>query len=70
MRKDLLLEIAEAVEKAQSQIRKAHETWNFVNNNGGNVLVDDPEIQRPQWQLVKDVLDGKLPLSTLSSDCE
>lgn len=28
MGEDLLVEIAETVEKAQHQIRKAHETWN------------------------------------------
>lgn len=43
---------------------------NFVNNHGGNSQLQSPVIERPNWQKIKDVIDGKLPLSTLSSDCD
>jgi len=42
---------------------------NFVKNNGGNAAISTPEILRPDWSVVKDVIDGKKPLSTLSKDC-
>jgi len=42
---------------------------NFVKNNGGNAVISTPEILRPDWSVVKDVIDGKKPLSTLSKDC-
>ncbi len=41
----------------------------FVNNHGGNAQVAEQAIQRPNWQQIKDVIDGKEPLSSLSSDC-
>lgn len=41
----------------------------FVNTNGGNSTVSTSQIYRPDWQLVKDVLDGQAPLSALSTDC-
>lgn len=43
---------------------------NFVNQNGGQAAVALKEIQRPDWQLIKDVIDGRTPLSSLSSDCK
>jgi len=43
---------------------------NFVNEYQGQATVIAPEIKRPDWQLIKDVLDGKKPLSTLSTDCK
>lgn len=43
---------------------------NFVNKNGGNAGVANQEIHRPDWSLVKDVIDGKKPLSSLSTDCK
>lgn len=56
--------IADALwESFQSKIE------NFVNTNGGNSTVSDPQIYRPDWQQVKDVLEGRAPLSTLSRDC-
>lgn len=42
----------------------------YVNDNGGNASRAFMEIERPDWQKVRDVLDGKAPLSTLSTDCE
>ncbi|KFC34147.1 hypothetical protein HZQ67_05415 [Elizabethkingia anophelis] len=41
----------------------------FVNSHQGSSVVAKQEIQRPDWQKVKDVINGKLPLSTLSKDC-
>ena len=41
----------------------------FVDNNSGAASINTPEILRPDWQLVKDVLDGKEPLSKLSKNC-
>jgi hypothetical protein len=43
--------------------------YSFVNANKGSSSIDNTQIYRPYWQQVKDVLDGKAPLSTLSSDC-
>lgn len=43
---------------------------NYVNSHGGRARVGTPQISRPDWQKVKDVLDGKKPLSTLSNDCK
>lgn len=46
----------------------------YVRQNGGTALWETlpttEEIRRPDWQQIKDVIDGKKPLSTLSSDCE
>lgn len=42
----------------------------FVNLNGGNAGSAQAEIHRPDWSLVKDVIDGKKPLSALSTDCK
>ncbi|GGH24064.1 hypothetical protein [Mucilaginibacter phyllosphaerae] len=39
-----------------------------MKNNGGNAKVDKAEINRPNWDLVKQALEGKKPLSTLSKD--
>jgi hypothetical protein len=41
----------------------------FVNANKGSSSVENPQIHRPYWNQVKEVLDGNAPLSTLSSDC-
>ncbi|KMQ64456.1 hypothetical protein IVN40_05300 [Chryseobacterium indologenes] len=57
---------------------KADALWNsyqkmvsdFVNKNGGKAAPGKQEIHRPDWNTVKDVIDGKKPLSTLSSDCK
>lgn len=43
---------------------------NFVNKNGGNAGVAKQEIHRPDWSIVKDVINGKKPLSSLSTDCK
>ncbi|WP_294348700.1 acyl carrier protein [uncultured Sphingobacterium sp.] len=45
-------------------------TTDFVNKNGGNAGIAQQEIHRPDWSLVKDVIDGKRPLSSLSTDCK
>ena len=46
----------------------------YVRQNGGTALWETlpttEEIRRSDWQQIKDVIDGKKPLSTLSSDCE
>lgn len=42
----------------------------FVNHHSGSASVAKEEIERPDWQKVKDVINGKLPLSTLSKDCK
>lgn len=42
----------------------------FVNFNGGNAGSAQVEIHRPDWAKVKDVIDGKAPLSSLSTDCK
>ncbi|MDV2446003.1 hypothetical protein CMU93_00630 [Elizabethkingia anophelis] len=47
--------------------KKADNLWtsfqnkikNFVNNHQGKSVVATQEIERPNWQKVKDVLDGK-----------
>jgi len=41
----------------------------FVQVNGGSSSLQVPEIARPDWDKVMDVLDGNAPLSTLSKDC-
>lgn len=41
----------------------------FVDQNGGSASRAFVEIERPDWQKVRDVLDGKAPSSTLSKDC-
>ncbi|MDM1296538.1 hypothetical protein HX021_19810 [Sphingobacterium sp. N143] len=42
----------------------------YVNQHGGSAAIAQQEIHRPNWALVKDVIDGKKPLSTLSNDCK
>jgi len=42
---------------------------NFVQSHQGNANVNLKEILRPDWQKVKDVIEGKKPLSTLSKNC-
>jgi len=42
----------------------------FVNKNGGNAGASKQEIYRPNWDQVKAVIDGKAPLSSLSTDCK
>lgn len=41
----------------------------FINNKGGSAVIKNPEIQRPDWEVVKKVLQGILPLSTISKKC-
>jgi len=41
----------------------------FVQNHGGVALVEAPIKFRPDWNSVKDVIEGRKPLSTLSKDC-
>ncbi|MDQ8054257.1 MAG: hypothetical protein REI78_14590 [Pedobacter sp.] len=47
----------------QNQIR------DFVTQHDGTALINAPEILRPDWDVVKRVIDGKLPLSRLSKNC-
>lgn len=46
----------------------------YVRQNGGKALWETltktEEIERPDWQIIKDVIDGRKPLSLLSTDCE
>jgi len=41
----------------------------FVNSHGGNATPLAPEIKRPNWDVVKKVMSGELPMSTLSKRC-
>ncbi|MFD2555245.1 hypothetical protein [Sphingobacterium tabacisoli] len=41
----------------------------FVNNLQGNTVKNTAQIHRPDWAIVKDVLEGRKPLSVLSTDC-
>lgn len=41
----------------------------FVTSHGGDATIQPSEIIRPKWSLVKDVMDGKKPLSVLSKNC-
>jgi hypothetical protein len=41
----------------------------FVQSHSGSASVAQKEIFRPDWEKVKKVLQGKLPLSTLSKNC-
>ncbi|WP_313579316.1 hypothetical protein [Chishuiella sp.] len=42
----------------------------YVNSKEGKASVNTPQIKRPDWQTVKDVIDGKKTLNTLSNDCK
>jgi len=42
---------------------------NYVRKHGGTAESKTEEIHRPNWEVLKNVLDGKKPLSTLSLDC-
>ncbi|WP_285010847.1 hypothetical protein [Pedobacter faecalis] len=42
---------------------------NFVNSHGGSATLVSPVIYRPNWADVKDVIEGKKPIHTLSKDC-
>lgn len=57
MREDLLLEIAEAVEKAQRQIRKAHETWNrnqiFLEENYSETDEEQSKSEKKSLQIME-----------------
>ncbi|WP_410478497.1 ORF6N domain-containing protein [Pedobacter frigoris] len=41
----------------------------YVTAHDGIAITLSPEISRPNWNIVKDVLQGLKPLSTLSKDC-
>lgn len=43
---------------------------NFVNTHQGQAQIVPAETERPKWQHIKDVIDGKKPLSSLSTDCK
>ncbi|WP_293889469.1 hypothetical protein [Sphingobacterium sp. UBA3549] len=42
----------------------------FVNQRGGSATIKASQKHRPDWSLVKKVLNGEAPLSTLSTDCD
>jgi len=43
----------------------------YVNDHGGSASANGiTETHRPDWSALKDVVDGKKPLSTLSNDCQ
>lgn len=41
----------------------------FINLNQGNAVVNAPVKHRPDWALVKQVINGQKPISQLSTDC-
>ena len=43
--------------------------FNFLDDHEGNSTIQVPVTLRPDWQHVKDVIDGIRPLNTLSKDC-
>jgi hypothetical protein len=43
--------------------------YNFLNTHSGSSIIQTPQIHRPDWQTVMDVIVGKKPLSTLSKLC-
>ena len=43
--------------------------YQFVNDNHGFSTILEEQIHRPKYSLLKAVLDGHSPLSTLSKDC-
>lgn len=57
MRKELLLEIAETVEKAHRQIRKAHETWNrnqrFLEENYSETDEEQSKSEKKSLQIMQ-----------------
>ncbi|QIH36770.1 hypothetical protein [Sphingobacterium sp. DR205] len=64
-------------EIAQTPFTQADILWssfqgkiaNFVNQNKGNATINTPLVHRPNWSLVKAVMDGQRPLSDLSTNC-
>lgn len=64
-------------EIAQTPFTQADILWssfqgkiaNFVNQNQGNATINIPVTHRPDWSLVKAVMDGERPLSDLSTNC-
>lgn len=46
-----------------------NEIATFVNQHGGIAGAVSPMIERPKWNHIKDVINGKKPLSSLSTDC-
>jgi len=41
----------------------------FINSNGGSAGVGNPEILRPDWDRVKEVLEGRQPVQILDKNC-
>jgi hypothetical protein len=41
----------------------------FINLNQGNAIVNAPVKYRPDWSLVKQVINGQKPISELSTEC-
>jgi len=70
--------IANVLDPESSPLRQADKLWEsfqkgiatFVNNHQGKAEIVSSEKRRPKWQHIKDVIDGKKPLSTLSTDCK
>ncbi len=55
-----------------SELWKSFQTkvQDYINGNGGKASRQPETIRQPDWKLVKDVLDGRKPLSTLNSNCQ
>ncbi|QDH80181.1 hypothetical protein FKX85_14485 [Echinicola soli] len=64
--------------KVPSPFGQADKLWksfqskltDYVNGHGGKAKTSSPQVERPDWKDVKDVMEGKKSLSTLSKDCE
>jgi len=41
----------------------------FINSNGGSAGVGNPEILRPDWARVKEVVEGRQPVQILDKNC-
>lgn len=68
-------EFVRKVPTNQNDFEDADELWsalqdnleNFINNplNGGSTQKQTPQIKRPNWETIKDVLNGDKPISDL-----
>jgi len=42
----------------------------FVQDHGGRGYTRAKQVQRPDWNLIKDVVEGRKPMSSLNKDCQ
>jgi len=42
---------------------------NYINQNGGNAIVNDPVTKRPDWNKIREYLNGNIPIEEFD-DCE